>query len=96
MSAPWRKILTFSPGEPGEHVDKIVYCAAEALRMLGIMLQPYMPHKARMLLDQLGVRESRRTFEYCNVGGDLDYGLPMVGLGKGREGALFPPLTSEE
>ncbi|KAF2657306.1 hypothetical protein K491DRAFT_595258 [Lophiostoma macrostomum CBS 122681] len=96
MSSPWDKALTFAPGVPGEHVDKIVYCAAEALRMVGILLQPFMPHKAKMLLDQLGVRESRRSFEYCQVGCDLEYGEPMISLGRGHEGALFPPLSSDE
>ncbi len=39
-----------------EEVDLIVYLAAEALRLTGILLQPFMPNKARLLLDQLGVR----------------------------------------
>ncbi|KAH7401816.1 tRNA synthetases class I (M)-domain-containing protein [Phaeosphaeria sp. MPI-PUGE-AT-0046c] len=54
MSKPWEKTLTFSPGEPGEEVDKIVYETTEALRMTGILLQPWMPNKASLLLDQLG------------------------------------------
>lgn len=96
MSSPWDKVLTYGPGEPGEQVDKIIFLAAEALRMTGIMLQPYMPNKAKTLLDQLGVDESRRTFEYCRPGRDLDYGVPFIDIGKGYEGALFPPLPSEE
>jgi len=64
--------------------------------MVGILLQPYMPNKAKMLLDQLGVDESRRNLEYCTVGLDLEYGIPMVPLGSGHVGALFPPLASEE
>ena len=96
MSSPWDKVLDFGPGEPGEQVDRIVYQAAEALRMTGIFLKPYMPNKAKTLLDQLGVDESRRTLEYCKCGADLDYGTPMVELGRGYRGALFPPLPSEE
>lgn len=96
MSAPWDKILAYGPGEPGEEVDKIVYLAAESLRMVGIMLQAHMPGKAKMMLDQLGVDESRRTLEYCSVGRDLDYGVPMVDLGKKQQGVLFPFLSSEE
>jgi methionyl-tRNA synthetase len=95
MSTPWTKILDYGPGDPGEEVDKIIYLAAEALRMSGIMLQAYMPNKAEMLLDQLGVQKSRRTLEYCGPGLDLDYGSSMVDLGKGYVGALFPPLSSE-
>jgi methionyl-tRNA synthetase len=96
MSSPWDKILAFGPGEPGEEVDKTVYLASEALRLTGIFLQPYMPNKSKMLLDQLGVDESRRTFEYCKPGCDLDYGVPMIDLGSKHAGALFPPLSSEE
>ncbi|KAH7132427.1 methionyl-tRNA synthetase-like protein [Dendryphion nanum] len=95
-SSPWSKVLSFGPGEPGDEVDKIIYTAAEALRLTGIMLQPFMPNKAKSLLDQLGVSESRRTFEFCSFGRDLEYGVPMVTLGKGMEGILFPPLPIEE
>lgn len=96
MSAPWQKILDYGPGEPGEEVDKIVYLTAEALRMAGILLQPYMPNKAKTMLDQLGVDASRRTFDDCAIGRDLHYGTPKVDLGMKYEGALFPPLSSEE
>jgi methionyl-tRNA synthetase len=96
MSAPWQKVLGFAPGEPGEDVDKIIYEAAEALRMIGILLQPWMPNKANLLLDMLGVHPDRRTFEWCQPGADLEYGQPMVELGVGHKGVLFPPLPSEE
>lgn len=96
MSKPWDNILDFAPGEPGEDVDRTIYLAAEALRITGILLQPYMPSKAQMLLNQLGVKEDRRTLAYCQPGADLDYGTPMVQLGTKHEGVLFPPLSSEE
>jgi methionyl-tRNA synthetase len=96
MSKPWEKVLPFGPREPGEDVDKIVYEAAEALRVIGILLQPWMPNKAKLLLDQLGVHHDRRTFVWCKPGADLEYGEPMVELGAGHKGVLFPPLSSEE
>lgn len=96
MSKPWDNILGFAPGEPGEDVDRTIYLAAEALRITGILLQPYMPNKAGLLLNQLGVREDRRTLAYCQPGADLDYGTPAVALGSKHEGVLFPPLSSEE
>lgn len=64
--------------------------------MAGILLQPYMPTKAKLMLDQLGVDDARRTFEDCVLGHDLSYGTPMAPLGAKHEGALFPPLSSEE
>lgn len=96
MSQPWSKILTYGPGEPGDDVDRIIYLAAEALRITGILLQPYMPNKASTLLDQLGVHEEHRSFEFSIPGADLEYGEPMADLGGGHKGVLFPPLTSEE
>lgn len=96
MSKPWNNIVEFAPGEPGEDVDRTIYLAAEALRITGILLQPYMPNKAKTLLDQLGVQEDRRTLVDCQPGADLDYGTPTVALGSKHEGVLFPPLASEE
>ncbi|CAI6341617.1 unnamed protein product [Periconia digitata] len=96
MSEPWDKIIPFGPKEPGDEVDRIVYLAAEALRMVGILLMPYMPTKAKMLLDQLGVDKSRRTYWYCKPGADLHYGTPLVSLGSKSKGTLFPPLFSYE
>lgn len=96
MSKPWDKVLSFGPREPGDDVDRIIFEAAEALRIVGILLQPYMPNKASMLLDQLGVHHDRRSFEWCKPGVDLTYGEPMVELGAQYAGVLFPPLASEE
>ncbi|KAF2740444.1 hypothetical protein EJ04DRAFT_507981 [Polyplosphaeria fusca] len=95
-SSPWDKILPFGPREPGVEVDEIIFLAVEGLRISGILLQPYMPNKAKMLLDQLGVAESRRTFEFCQLAADLDYGVPLIPLGRKHEGVLFPPLPSQE
>ena len=92
-SSPWSKVLPFAPNEPGEEVDRIIFLASESLRIQGILLQPYMPNKANVLLDQLGVDHSRRTLEYCKPGLDTDYGAPMVDLGSKHEGVLFPPLA---
>lgn len=95
-SEPWSRMMPYSEDDPGPDTDKIVYLAAEGLRIAGILLRPYMPNKAKMLLDQLGVDESKRSFEWAQVGKDLDYGVPMIPLGRKHEGALFPPLSSQE
>jgi methionyl-tRNA synthetase len=96
MSMPWKKVVTFGPGEPGEDVDKIIFETTEALRITGILLQPWMPNKANLLLDQLGVRPDRRTFAWCKPGADLEYGEPMVDLDSKQPNLLFPPLTSND
>ena len=77
-----------------EKVDKIIFLCAESIRICGILLQPYMPSKMKDLLDQLGVDSAKRMFENAKFGSDSTYGTPMVPLGKGHEGVLFPPLHS--
>ena len=73
-------------------IDRIIYLNAETLRLVGIMLQPFMPTKASMLLDMLGVSPQRRDWDWCRVGEDDSYGMPLIDI-SGRV-ALFPQLTT--
>jgi methionyl-tRNA synthetase len=77
-----------------EDIDRSIYMAAEALRLVGIMLQPFMPTASKRQLDMLGVAEDRRTWEWCQIGKDDSFGVPLIEIGKGEKGLLFPPLTS--
>lgn len=77
-------------------IDCTVYHCAEATRIVGILLQPYMPAKAAQLLDMLGVDERRRTFVEARIGADYDYGVPKVSVGKEAWDALFPPLPVDK
>ena len=85
-----------SAEEMEAEIDRIVYLNAETLRLVAIMLQPFIPASAKRLLDMLGVDEERRSWEWCCVGKDDGYGDPMVELGKGgtETGVLFPRLSS--
>ncbi|KAK5164152.1 methionyl-tRNA synthetase [Saxophila tyrrhenica] len=74
---------------------RIVFVTGETLRMVGIMLQPFMPVKAKELLDMLGVVEERRNWEWCAVGKDDGYGVSMKDLGKRGDGQLFPMLINQ-
>lgn len=78
-----------------DQMEMVVYVCAETLRLCGIMLQPYMPGKAAILLDMIGVQKDRRGWEWCRFGVDATYGTPVVDLGYYTKGALFPPLTSD-
>ena len=77
-----------------QQLDGIIFMCAESIRISGILLQPYMPSKMKELLDQLGVDPAKRMFVDAKFGSDTTYGTPMVPLGKGFEGVLFPPLSS--
>jgi len=83
------------PEELEAEIDRSVYMSAETLRLVGIMLQAFIPASAKRLLDMLGVAEERRSWEWCVVGKDDSYGVPFVDLGRGEKGVLFPRLTSD-
>lgn len=57
-----------------------------------------MPTKATWLLDEMGVRADRRTFDWAERGADLDYGLTGEEVtAKGtttRWNAVFPQLPT--
>jgi len=71
-----------------------MFLCAEALRIIGIMLQPFMPGKAAEMLDILGVDENKRMFPYATLCTDDTYGKSKRELGNGRESTLFPPLIN--
>lgn len=77
-------------------IDRIVYLNAEALRLVGIMLQAFIPASAARMLDMLGVKPERRGWEWCVAGKDADFGTPLIDLGKGEKGVLFPALVSDQ
>jgi methionyl-tRNA synthetase len=76
-------------------LETCIFLCAEALRISGILLQPFIPDKADQLLNMLGVEKERRTFEWTELGKDDLYGVPWVDLGKGEKGVLFPALRSD-
>jgi methionyl-tRNA synthetase len=91
---PWKLVRHGKP-EDYPRVLEVVYHSAEALRVAGILLQPYMPSKASRLLDMLGVDDSKRSFNDAQFGVDGDYGVARAPVGKGV-GDLFPPLPVED
>lgn len=95
VTSPWT-MGADTNGEADVRVKVIVYLSAEALRVSGILLQPFMPDKAALLLDMLGVARDRRGFRSASFGADDSYGASFVDLGKGHQNVLFPPLRSDE
>ncbi|KAI0011074.1 tRNA synthetases class I (M)-domain-containing protein [Xylariaceae sp. FL0662B] len=77
-------------------VNESVYHAAESLRIVGILLQPFIPEKAAAVLDRLGVNPGRRSIEYAKPYADDSYGTSMVPLGEGAQSSVFPPLPVED
>lgn len=81
-------------------VDWCMYNCMEALRIAGILLQPIMPTKAAMLLDEMNVHPDRRALSWAERGADLEYGLsPDENAAKGkvnRWDTIFPPLATAD
>ncbi|KAI9742343.1 MAG: methionyl-tRNA synthetase [Claussenomyces sp. TS43310] len=93
-AAPWALMKTGEADHAARAVSTVYHCA-EAIRVVGILLQPYMPGKASELLDMMGVEQSRRTYEDAVFGCDVGYGAARIPLGKCAWDALFPPLSVE-
>lgn len=81
------------PPQP-DKVDPIIFLCAESIRICGILLQPYMPSKMKILLDMLGVKNDARGFIDTKFGADGLYGKSFIDVGRGQQGVLFPPLRS--
>jgi methionyl-tRNA synthetase len=56
--APW----ALRKSDP-ERMKTVLYCLAETIRHIAILLQPFMPQSMAQILDQLGVDERGRSFE---------------------------------
>lgn len=86
QTAPWK---LDREGDTGR-LDEALYNQVEALRVIGILTQPFLPQKAAQLLDWLGIPPAERTFDATARWGALTEGAPIQ---KGR--ALFPRLDAD-
>ena len=79
-----------------KHLDCILYLYAESLRIMAILLQPFIPQMAKQMLDALEVARGSRSMEYARYGKDDDYCKTLNGDKKAP--ILFPALrvTEEE
>ena len=68
---------------------KRIYLGAEAVRISAILLQPFMPERAKGLLDQMGVSEERRGFEWSEFAADDAFGKGS----NDQKWTPFPPLS---
>src|SRR5947209_2301159 len=57
-SEPWRLARQ---AEQQDHLDTVLYTAAEATRLLAIFLAPYMPSASNSILSQLGLASDHNT-----------------------------------
>jgi methionyl-tRNA synthetase len=100
MDAIWRVVADanryFAGQEPWalkktdpSRMETVLWTTAEVLRMIGILIQPYMPDSAAKLLDLLAVPENARSF--ANFANRLTSGTPLP-----APTAIFPRFVEEE
>ena len=73
-TAPWKQ----ARAGRGERVATILYCAAEALRLTAILLQPVMPERVGELWHRLGW-QAPSSLQDGLVWGSLQPGAPVIG-----------------
>ncbi|KAL4774365.1 tRNA synthetases class I (M)-domain-containing protein [Aspergillus nidulans var. acristatus] len=77
------------PWQNPEEKQRVIFNAAESMRIMGILLQPFMPDKAKKLLDILKVDPSKRNLSDAGYAQDSTYGEDI------KKKILFPPLALE-
>ncbi|KAL5043236.1 hypothetical protein BDW71DRAFT_188235 [Aspergillus fruticulosus] len=77
------------PWKNPEEKQRVIFNAAESIRIMGILLQPFMPNKAKKLLDMLKVDPSKRNLSDGGYAQDSTYGENI------KKKILFPPLALE-
>jgi methionyl-tRNA synthetase len=70
-------------------METVLWTTAEVLRMIGILIQPYVPQSAAKLLDLLAVPEDKRSF--AHFGDRLQSGTSLI-----APAAIFPRFVDEE
>ena len=58
---PWNKIKNQK-----EQTAKVMAILIESIRIIGIVLQPFLPNSSQKILDILNVNPKERTFKYLN------------------------------
>ncbi len=84
VTAPW--ILAKSE-ETKERLGTVLYDLAEGLRVVGVLIEPFMPGTSKRIFEQLGVCEGLTTWESAESFGALPPGTQVK-----RGEALFPRI----
>ncbi|KIW84582.1 methionine-tRNA ligase [Fonsecaea pedrosoi CBS 271.37] len=93
-SEVWKLIKSTDP-ETRRIANYILFTSADSIRVMAILLQPFMPQRMKAALDLMEVDESRRTFDDAVFGADFTYGPPALGPdAKASTEVVFPMLLS--
>lgn len=81
-SMPW---LLAKDEENKNKLDVVLYNLAEAIRIVGILIEPFMPRTSKSIYRQLGLEEGNLT-----SWDSLRWGMLPTGLNVAKESAMFP------
>lgn len=101
QTAPW-SCARNEDQESKNLVQWSIFEVAESLRIVLILLQPFMPEKMSLALDMLGVAPEDRYLTADLVEKIPSYGEPLINMTKGTRQrrhlseVLFPPLLQED
>ena len=84
--APW-KLRKEDP----ERMAVVLYTLVETIRMLALIVQPFMPRASAQMLDQLAVAENARTFEAFGTDHTLKAGTVLP-----KPEGIFPRFVDDE
>ncbi|OQU99506.1 hypothetical protein CLAIMM_05133 [Cladophialophora immunda] len=90
----WKIIKSADP-ETRRIANYVLFTSAESIRIMAILLQPFMPERMKAALDLMEVSESKRAFEDAVFGADFAYGPPALEANaKASADVVFPMLLS--
>ena len=89
-TAPW--VLAKDPGKKQE-LANVMYCLAESLRIISLMISPYMPVTGKRIWEQLALPEK---FEDVRLEAAETWGGIPGGHRVGKPEQLFPRIETEE
>lgn len=58
--------------------DLLIFTALDSLRVILILLEPFIPEYSALLLDRLKVDKDKRSIDYAEIGSDLSYSKDAV------------------
>ena len=85
QTAPWT--LAKAGEEARSDLDRVLYTLAELLRVLGVWTLPFLPSKAKTLLDSVGAPEGTRTYQATHPD---QWGALPAGAELASAQSLFP------
>jgi methionyl-tRNA synthetase len=86
-SAPWKL-----KKENSGRLDTVLFNMAESLRIIAVLVYPFMPSKSLEMLSQLGIEKKAEDIKIS----DIEWGSIKTGSGIKKGSPLFPRLERKE